>query len=87
MSLITNKLRALAEDGNDKLILDIAEISEVSPEQITLLARVLTDAGGLGIRTAICTANEQVLGTLRQIVEIRSAPCAPTCEQARASLQ
>ena len=87
MSLITKKLRALAEDGNDKLILDIAALSEVSPEQITLLARVLTEAGGLGIRTAVCTANEQVLGTLRQIVEIRSAPSAPTCEQARACLQ
>ena len=80
------KLRALAEDGNDKLILDAAKLNDLTSEHVTMVVRLLSEAGTLGVRTAIC-APEQIVAKLRQIAETSEAPCAATRDAARQCLQ
>jgi two-component system, cell cycle response regulator len=87
LPLFAKKLRSLAEDGDDKLILDIAQLNDITSEQIGLLVRLISEAQEIGIRTAICTPDENVLQSLRQVAETREAPAAPTPEAARQCLQ
>ena len=87
LPLFGKKLRALAEEGHDKLILDVAQLNELTSEHVTMVVRLLTDAGTLGIRTAICAPNEQIIAKLRQIAETSDAPCAATRDAARQCLQ
>lgn len=87
MPIFAKKLRALAEDGNDKLILDVAQLNEVTSEHVAGLVRLLSEAGTLGIRTAICTPDAEIVTKLRQIAETRDAPCAATRDAARQCLQ
>jgi len=85
--LFSRKLRSLAEEGTDKLVLDLAQVGEMSSEQMSLLVRLVSEAASFGIRTAICAPNEQVLQSLRQIAETRDAPAATDPEAARLLLQ
>ncbi len=87
LPIFAKKLRALAEDGNDKLILDVAQLNDLTSEQVAGLVRLLSEAGTLGIKTAICAPDEQIVGKLRQIAETRDAPCASTRDAARQCLQ
>lgn len=87
LPIFAKKLRALAEDGNDKLILDVAQLNDVTSEHVAGLVRLLSEAGTLGIKTAICTPDEQIVSKLRQIAETRDAPCASTRDAARQCLQ
>jgi CheY-like chemotaxis protein len=85
--LLGKRMRALAADGFDRLILDLAHVAEVNAEVVTLLAGVVSEARGMGIRTAICTAQDGIVQNLKQIAETKDIPCAPSREAARASLQ
>jgi two-component system cell cycle response regulator len=87
LPLFTKKLRSIAEEGDDKLILDIAQLNDITSEQIGLLVRLISEAQEIGIRTAICTPDENVLQSLRQVAETREALAAPTPEAARQCLQ
>ncbi|MEO6029870.1 MAG: response regulator [Candidatus Binatia bacterium] len=87
LPIFGKKLRALAEDGNDKLILDVAQLSDVTSEQVAMLVRLLTEAGTLGIRTAICAPDQQIVTKLQQIAETREARYAATRDAARQCLQ
>lgn len=84
---LSKKLRGLAEDGNDKLILDVAQIDGLTSEHVAMLVRLMSEAGTLGIRTAICVSDAQVIAKLGQIAETSAAPCAATRDAARACLQ
>jgi two-component system cell cycle response regulator len=84
---IGKKLRALAEDGNDRLIVDVAKISDVSAELVNFVVRLVTEADTVGIRTAICTANPKLVERLREIAETSAKPCASNRAAARQSLQ
>lgn len=82
----TRKLRALAESGNSGLIIDLGLADEIGSEQVTSLARMISDAESVGIRTALCTPSTGVVERLREIAETRDAPCLETREAALASL-
>jgi two-component system cell cycle response regulator len=84
---LVKQLRVLANDGTDKLILDLAGLSDVGGDQMTALARLLAEAETLGIRTAICAPNQQVVTKLQQIAETKNAPYAASRDEARGSLQ
>lgn len=84
---LLKQLRVLADDGNDKLILDLAACNDIGGDQMTTLARLLAEAETLGIRTAICAPNAQVVAKLQQIAETKNAPHATTRDLARSSLQ
>ncbi len=84
---IGKKLRALAEDGTDRLILDVADLDEVTSEHVAMLVRLLSEADTLGIRTAICAPDRQIVSKLQQIAETREAPYAITRDAARQCLQ
>ncbi len=87
LPIFGKKLRALAEDGNDKLIVDVAHLSDVTSEHVSMLVRLLSDAGTLGIRTAICAPDQQIVSKLQQIAETREARYAASRDAARQSLQ
>lgn len=84
--LLVKKLRALAEDGTDKVIVDLAALADITGDQITTLARLLETAATLGIRTAICAADAGIVGRLQQVAETKSAPCAATRDEAASRL-
>ena len=84
---LSRKLRELAEDGGDKLILDIGEAEEATAELVSVLAMVITEAQNLGIRPAICTPNEKLIKRLRESAETRSASYGQDREAARARLR
>jgi len=86
LPIFGKKLRSLAEDGNDKLIVDVAQLNELTSEHVAGLVRLLTEAGTLGIKTAIC-APDALVTKLRQIAETKDAPYASTRDGARQSLQ
>jgi len=86
LPIFGKKLRALAEDGNDKLILDLAQLNDVTSEHVAGLVRLLSEAGTLGIRTAIC-APDEIVSKLRQIAETSDARYGATRDAARQCLQ
>jgi two-component system cell cycle response regulator len=86
LPIFGKKLRSLAEDGNDKLIVDVAQLNDLTSEHVAGLVRLLSEAGTLGIRTAIC-APEALVSKLRQIAETKNAPYASTRDGARQCLQ
>lgn len=86
LPIFGKKLRSLAEDGNDKLIVDVAQLNELTSEHVAGLVRLLTEAGTLGIKTAIC-APDALVTKLRQIAETKDAPYASTRDGARQCLQ
>ena len=84
---LSRKLRELAEDGGDKLILDIGEAEEATAELVSVVTAVITEAQNLGIRPAICTPNEKLIKRLREFDETRSASYGQDREAARARLR
>lgn len=82
----TRKLRALAESGNSGLIIDLGQVDEIGADQVTALARMISDAEAVGIRPVLCTPSPAVVESLREIAETRDAPCVDSREAARASL-
>jgi CheY-like chemotaxis protein len=79
-------LHALAEDGNDRLIVDMAQVAEVRMEVVNLLAHLVTEAGRVGIRTAICSSNPKLIESLRSFEETSDLPYAASRDAARLSL-
>ena len=86
LPLFVQRLRGFAEDGYDKLILDITEVGEMITE-LKPVIQLLSHASSLGIRAAVCTPNEHVLENLRQLAETQDAPYAASRDAARSSLQ
>jgi CheY-like chemotaxis protein len=84
---VMRRLRGLAEDGQDKLVVDLTEAVEVTSEQATSLAHLVSEAEALGIRTAICASHEKVVRSLQEVQETRDTPCAPNREAAAQSLR
>jgi len=80
------RFRALVESGSDKLIVDLASVSEVNADVVKGLVGLVSEAKGVGLRTAICTPSTQVIESLKQIAETR-ASLYPTREAAREALQ
>lgn len=87
VSGLGKKLRALAEDGRNRLIIDIGRIGEVSSDVVNCLAQLLSDAATLGMRTAVASPDEKVIGGLKQIAEMRGALYASSRKAAREQLQ
>jgi two-component system cell cycle response regulator len=80
---LTRRLRDLAEQGTDKLVLDLAAVTEITTEVVSTLARLIADADGVGIRTAICAPDAAVMEKLRQFAETKDTPYGPSLEEAR----
>jgi len=85
--VIARKLKGLAEQGADKLILDIGDAAEATTELVSVLTAVIREAASLGIRVAICTPKEKLIAHLREFDDIRNAPCSQNRDAAWASLQ
>ena len=83
--LLGKKLRALAEDGLDKLVLDVGKVVELNSDAVKMLVAVIAEAQGVGIRTAICGSAE-VLAGLKQFAETQSMPSGSSRDEARQRL-
>jgi two-component system cell cycle response regulator len=84
---VARKLRGLAEDGGDKLIVDIGDAAEATTELVSARTAIIKEAVNLGIRTAICTPNQALIKRLREFDDTRHSPYGQDREAARASLQ
>jgi hypothetical protein len=87
MPEIGRRLRALAAAGHDKLIVDLARVTEVNAELVTHLLRVIRVARSMGMRAAICAADRRVLDGLGGLAASAETPCGPTRAAARERLQ
>jgi len=70
-------LQALAEDGGDRLILDVLNVTQVNTELVTSLIQVISEAAKMGMRTGVC-APTAVIDKLRQVGKAERAVYAPT---------
>jgi FixJ family two-component response regulator len=86
LPMLDRQLRSLAENNVDHLILDCAPVTTVTPEHVTMLVRVFSEAAMLGIRTAICAPDAGLVAKLRHILELRDARYVDTREAAKAAL-
>jgi two-component system cell cycle response regulator len=84
---VARKLRVLAEDGGDKLIVDIGDATEATTELVSTLTAIITEAVNLGIRIAICSPNQELIKRLKEFDDTRHSPYSQDREAARASLQ
>lgn len=76
-------IRALAEDGCDALILDAGQFTDITPEHVTMLARLYAETNTVGMRTAIATPDARVVQKLRNIVDIRNAQYVASRDEAK----
>jgi len=83
--LLGKRLRAFAEDGLDKLVIDMGKIVEMNSDAVKMLVTVIEEARGIGMRTAIC-GSAGVLEALRQIAETKDSPAAGSRDEARQRL-
>ena len=79
-------LRALAEDGTDRLILDLATITQVNTGLVTSLVQLISQASTLGMRTAVC-ASTVVVDHLKRFSETAKTVYAPTRKDALGRLR
>ncbi len=86
LPMLLQRLRGFAEDGYDKLVLDISEFGDATTD-LKPVVQLLAQASSLGIRAAVCTPNARVLETLRQIAETQETPYAASREAAQQSLR
>ena len=70
-------LRALAERGGDRYILDLATITQVNTELVKSLVQLIADAAKMGMRTGVC-APSAVIDKLRQVGKTERTVYAPT---------
>lgn len=85
--VVARKLRGLAEDGGEKLIVDIGDATEATRELVSTLTAIIKEAGNLGIRIAICTPNQALINRLREFDDTRHSPYGKDRDAARASLR
>ena len=83
---LTRALKSMAEDGIDKLIIDLTRCATLAAEQVAQLVHVIGQANTLGIKAAICAPDEGMTRSLREIAETRETPCAPSREHAMQNL-
>lgn len=76
-------LRALAEDGNDRLILDLADVTVVNTALVKCIVDVMSEARAMGFRAAVCAPSETVVSALKELRETRDAIYTTTREAAR----
>ncbi len=87
LPLFDRQLRTLAEEGSDRLIVDATNVTQITPEHISMLVRLFFEAATLGIQPVICAADDGLIAKLRQIVELRDARYVPSREAAKLVLQ
>ncbi len=69
---LQKQLKALAEEGIDRVVIDLGVVREPGPAVTTALVRLLTDAATMGLRVAVA-APEAVAAELKQLAEARTA--------------
>jgi len=78
-------LRALAEDGNDRVIVDLAAVTVVNTALVKCVVEVMSQAMGMGLRTAVC-ATSATVSALKDVAETRDAVYAESRQAARAAV-
>jgi len=78
-------LRAMAEDGNDRLIVDLAAVTVVNTALVKCVVEVMAQAMGMGLKTAVC-ASGSTAKALKDVAETRDALYAETRQAARAAV-
>lgn len=71
--LLQKRLKALVEEGQDRVILDLVGVTEMTNGLTKVLVAMVTEAGDLGLKTAICTPNAQVVQGLKEFAETKQA--------------
>lgn len=71
--LLQKRLKALVEEGQDRVILDLIGVTEMTNGLTKVLVAMVTEAGDLGLKTAICTPNDKVVQGLKEFAETKQA--------------
>lgn len=73
MPLLQKKLKALVEEGQDRVVLDLTGVSDMTSSLTKLLVAMVTEAADLGLKTAICTTSEPIKKGLMEFAETKSS--------------
>lgn len=79
---VQKALRTLAEDGNDRLIFDLADVTVVNTALVKCMVELMSEALDMGFKAVVCAPREQVVAALKEVAETREA-VYPTREAAR----
>jgi CheY-like chemotaxis protein len=70
-------LRALADRGSDRFILDLATVTQLNTELVQSLVQLIAAAAKMGMRTGVC-APTAVIDKLKQVGKTEKTVYAPT---------
>jgi two-component system cell cycle response regulator len=86
LPVLNKRLRALASDGETRLLLHMDNVAESNVEVVKAVVAVVTEATDAGLRTAIVTSAASVTEGLRQLAETQDR-LFPSREAAREALR
>lgn len=79
-------VRALAEDGHDRLILDLTQHRQLHADVGTAIVSLLGGATGMGLRVAIVASSPEVVAGLKALPEASAVTCVDSVTAARQQL-
>lgn len=79
---VARKLHALRDAGHKAVLVDLVGTTSITAEQVSSLVRVLVEARSLGMRTAVCARDEDVMTRLRSWEATRDTVCATSRQMA-----
>jgi two-component system cell cycle response regulator len=82
----TDIVRSLAENGHDRLVLDLTQLREPHLEATKVIVALFESAAGMGLRVAVCAPSKTVVANLKGFQEASAALYAETCDAARQQL-
>jgi len=70
---VQKALRSLAEDGNDRLIFDLADVTVMNTALVKCMVELMSEAANMGLKAVVCAPREQVVAALKELAETREA--------------
>jgi CheY-like chemotaxis protein len=79
-------VRGLAEDGGDKLVIDLEKLATVDADAVKCIGRLAGEAAKLGLRIAVCSPEAKWSEELKKLPGLASAAYAANRDAARLAL-
>lgn len=80
-------VRGVAEDGGDKLVIDLAKLATAEADAIKIIARLGGEAAKLGLRLAVCSSEAKWGEELKKVPGLANAAYVADREAGRRALE
>lgn len=72
-STARDQIRGIAEDGDDRVILDLASVRELNAQVTRIIVTLIENATTMGLRTAVCSTDASIIDSLKGVSETAGA--------------